>query len=103
MEQTPSAVPATAPQGGEIRAHWAWVEPTVWTERMLTTLETGIEGGKWFRLIDKVWSPKNLGSSLEKGSSQRRTLKDRFHYMEQCSLNDSISKGCRMLRSRPRT
>ena len=65
-EQTPSAVPATAPQGGEIRARWAWVERTVWTERMLTTLETGIEGGKWFRLIDKVWSPKNLGSSLEK-------------------------------------
>ena len=66
MEQTPSAVPATAPQGGEIRARWAWVEPTVWTERMLTTLETGIEGGKWFRLIDKVWSPQNLKSSLEK-------------------------------------
>jgi RNA-directed DNA polymerase len=38
----------------------------VWTERMLATLETGIEGGKWFRLIDKVWSPKNLGRSLEK-------------------------------------
>jgi len=33
---------------------------------MLATLETGIEGGKWFRLIDKVWSPKNLGSALEK-------------------------------------
>ena len=33
---------------------------------MLATLETGIEGGKWFRLIDKVWSPKNLGRSLEK-------------------------------------
>ena len=57
---------ATAPQDGEIRARWARVEPTVWTERMLTALETGIEGGKWFRLIDKVWSPKNLGSSLEK-------------------------------------
>ena len=26
----------------------------------------GIEGGKWFRLIDKVWSPKSLGRSLEK-------------------------------------
>jgi hypothetical protein len=38
----------------------------VWTERMLATLETGIEGGKWFRLIDKVWSPKNLARSLEK-------------------------------------
>ena len=33
---------------------------------MLAPLETGIEGGKWFRLIDKVWSPKNLGSALEK-------------------------------------
>jgi RNA-directed DNA polymerase len=38
----------------------------VWTERMLATLETGIEGGKWFRLIDKVWSPKNLACALEK-------------------------------------
>jgi RNA-directed DNA polymerase len=66
QEQTPSAVPATAPQDGEIRARWAWVEPVVWTERMLAALETGIEGGKWFRLIDKVWSPKNLESSLQK-------------------------------------
>ena len=33
---------------------------------MLATLETGIEGGKWFRLIDKVWSPKNLAGSLQK-------------------------------------
>jgi RNA-directed DNA polymerase len=65
-EQTPSAVPATAPQDGEIGARWAWVEPVVWTERMLATLETGIEGGKWFRLIDKVWSPKNLERSLQK-------------------------------------
>jgi RNA-directed DNA polymerase len=65
-EQTPTQVPTTAQQGGEIRARWAWVEPMVWTERMLATLETGIEGGKWFRLIDKVWSPKNLESSLEK-------------------------------------
>ena len=65
-ENQPSVVPATAPQDGEVRARWAWVEPMVWTERMLATLETGIEGGKWFRLIDKVWSPKNLGRSLEK-------------------------------------
>ena len=65
-ESKPSVVPARAPQEGEIRARWAWVEPEVWTERMLATLETGIEGGKWFRLIDKVWSPKNLRRSLEK-------------------------------------
>ena len=65
-EQQPSTVPARAQQGGDIRARWAWVEPTVWTERMLATLETGIEGGKWFRLIDKVWSAKNLAGSLQK-------------------------------------
>src|SRR3981081_2610776 len=55
-----------AQQEGETRARWAWVEPAVWTERMLATLETGIEGGKWFRLIDKVWSPKNLSRSMQK-------------------------------------
>ncbi len=66
VEQQPSAVSEKAQQGGEIRARWAWVEPAVWTERMLATLETGIEGGKWFRLIDKVWSPKNLAGSLQK-------------------------------------
>jgi RNA-directed DNA polymerase len=66
VEQQPSAVPEKTQQGGEIRARWAWVEPAVWTERMLATLETGIEGGKWFRLIDKVCSPKNLAGSLQK-------------------------------------
>ena len=65
-EQQLSAVPEKAQQGGEIRARWAWVEPEVWSERMLATLETGIEGGKWFRLIDKVWSQKNLARSLQK-------------------------------------
>ena len=53
------------PQGGDIRARWAWVEASVWTTRMLKTLETGMEEGKWFRLIDKVWSEKNLQSALE--------------------------------------
>ena len=69
-EQQPSAVPETAQQGGEIRARWAWVAPEVWTERMLATLETGIEGGKWFRLIDKVWSTKNLARALQKVIAQ---------------------------------
>jgi hypothetical protein len=46
-------MPETAQQGGEIRAQWAWVEPTVWTERMLATLETGIEGRTRLRLINE--------------------------------------------------
>jgi len=32
----------------------------VWTQRMLDTLERGIEGGQWYSLIDKVWNEKHL-------------------------------------------
>lgn len=58
-EARPAAVPE-AKQAGEVRARWAWVEPCVWTERMLTALETGVKGGKWFSLIDKVSAPRVL-------------------------------------------
>jgi RNA-directed DNA polymerase len=33
---------------------------------MLTALEVGAKGGKWFSLIDKVYAPKNLESSWDK-------------------------------------
>ena len=59
-EERPSAVPATAQQGGDVRARWGWAEPAVWTQRMLTALEEGVKGGKWFRLIDKVFAERNL-------------------------------------------
>jgi len=55
-----ATVPAKAKQAGEVRARWAWVEPEVWSERMLTALEQGVKGGKWFSLIDKVYRPANL-------------------------------------------
>jgi RNA-directed DNA polymerase len=58
-EGRPVSVPA-AKQTGEVRARWAWAEPNVWTERMLTALEDGVKGGKWFSLIDKVSAPRVL-------------------------------------------
>jgi RNA-directed DNA polymerase len=58
-EERPAAVPE-AKQAGEVRARWAWTEPCVWTERMLTALETGVKGGVWFSLIDKVSAPRVL-------------------------------------------
>ena len=63
-EGKPAAVLEVAKQAGEIRARWAWVEPSVWTERMLTALEQGVKGGVWFSLIDKVWSERNLRSAF---------------------------------------
>lgn len=58
-EEKPEAVPE-AKQAGDIRARWEWVEPEVWTERMLTALEKGVKGGVWFSLIDKVYAPRTL-------------------------------------------
>ena len=64
-EQTGGSVDETK-QAGETCARWEWVEPSVWTERMLNALEEGVKGGKWFSLIDKVSSRKSLQSALER-------------------------------------
>lgn len=55
-----------AKQAEEIHGRWPWVERSVWSERMLRTLETGVKGGKWFSLIDKVWKKDNLAASWVK-------------------------------------
>ena len=60
---------ATPP--GEVRARWAWAEAAVWTERMLTALETGVKGGVWFSLIDKVCAPRNLRAAFAKVRANR--------------------------------
>ena len=42
-----SKVEETPKQGREAESQkWSWVEAEVWTERMLTTLGTGVKGGK---------------------------------------------------------
>ena len=54
-----------AKQGREVPQHWAWTEASVWTERMVATLERGIKGGKWYSLMDKVWKIENLQSAAK--------------------------------------
>lgn len=56
----PLPVSAGTKQDGEIYDRWSWVEAAVWTPRMLAALETGLKGGQWFSLIDKVYAPANL-------------------------------------------
>jgi RNA-directed DNA polymerase len=48
------------------RSDWAWVEAEVWTERMLSALENGVTGGKWYSLIDKVYAPTTLALAWKK-------------------------------------
>ena len=70
MEESPAQVSETK-QAGEIRDRWSWVEPAAWTERMLTALEYGVKGDKWFALIDKVYSPTNLKAAYAKVKANR--------------------------------
>jgi RNA-directed DNA polymerase len=55
-----------AKQGAEASRNLAGVEAAVWTERMLSALENGVQGGKWYSLIDKVHAPATLELAWEK-------------------------------------
>ena len=77
MEDIPASVPSgdetsqEAKQAGEARGRWPWTEPAVWTERMLAALEKGVKGGKWFSLMDKVYSYRNLWSAFQKVAANK--------------------------------
>lgn len=66
MENKPSTVGETPKREGDIRTRWEWVEPSVWTDRMLEALGTGVKGGKWYSLMDKVCDLRNLSAAWEK-------------------------------------
>ena len=70
-EQKPSPVPERAKQDGETPNLWTWVEPSVWTPRMLAALEKGVKGGRWFSLMDKVYAPANLAAAWKRVRSNR--------------------------------
>ena len=56
-----SAVPERAKQGSsESASAGAWLDRSIWSERMLAALDNGVQGGKWFSLIDKVYRRQTL-------------------------------------------
>jgi RNA-directed DNA polymerase len=70
-ENQPEAVPARAKRDGETLSRWLWVEPTVWTKRMLTALEQGVKGDKWFSLIDKVHPERTLHAAYTRVAANK--------------------------------
>jgi len=64
-QATVPRVPARAKQGAEAR-DWSWVEASVWTDRMVSALENGVKGGRWYSLMDKVCAPATLAAAWEK-------------------------------------
>src|ERR1051326_6010820 len=69
-ENKPATVPL-AQQAGETPAEWLWVKPCAWTVRMLTALEQGVKGEKWFRLIDKVFAERNLWAAFQQVAKKK--------------------------------
>jgi RNA-directed DNA polymerase len=64
-ENRPVTVPATANHPGDLLTFWKLrSEPTIWTERMLTALLEGVNGGKWYSLIDKIHPERTLNAAF---------------------------------------
>ena len=63
-EIKPEAVSERIRRAGELMRRWGWVELSIWTERMLTALDKGVKGGKWFSLIDKVHPERTLRAAF---------------------------------------
>src|SRR5437764_872905 len=59
-DQPPSTVPFGATPVGPPPTVAEWANRDVWNERMLDALQSGVRGGKWHTLIDKVYKPHNL-------------------------------------------
>lgn len=74
VNKSPSRVPTKANHDGKtagLPSRWSWVEPTLWTPRMVQALEDGVKGGVWYRLWDKLLTPSTLRAAFAKVKSNR--------------------------------
>ena len=73
-----------SPKKADVRTmkYLTWVEPAVWTTRMLTALENGSEGGKWFSLIDKVYTEANLKAAFARVKANKGAAGIDHHTIE---------------------
>lgn len=46
-------------------------EAAIWTERMVSALVNGVEGGRWYSLMDKLCAPATLQLAWQKVKANR--------------------------------
>src|SRR5690606_29845372 len=63
--------PSGASHVDAVRSRWDWVAPEVWTDRMLTALEQGVKGGRWYSLMDKVVALPTLRAAFARVQANR--------------------------------
>lgn len=74
LDDDSSRVPETAKPDEETRRlpeRWQWVEPEIWTDRMIAALETGVKGGRWYSLMDKMVAPGTLAAAWQRVERNR--------------------------------
>ncbi len=116
LRQAISSVLETTKQETDIYDRWLWVEASIWTKPMLTALENGVKGGKWFSLMDKVYAmatlqaawqqvQRNKGSHGVDGMSVERFAQKQEQYLQELQqalkevvINRFRSNGCLSLR-----
>lgn len=64
-QMTATTVPRLAIRDAEAQGI-AGVEASIWTERRVSALVNGVEGGQWYSLMDKVYAPRTLALAWEK-------------------------------------
>lgn len=98
----PVTVPFGATPARETLGIAEWAHRMVWTDRMLETLQSGVKGGKWHTLIDKVFDQRNLFFSArkvlgKKGAAgvDRQTVEDFSEHERQelLRLHTELSQG----------
>ena len=93
MQKQLCSVLETTKQGSESHSQ-EWIETSIWTGNMLNALGNGVKGGKWFSLIDKVYSLKTLKVAwqhvkLNKGSAGVDKVSiEKFEYKEALYLQE---------------
>ncbi len=98
-----SLVLETTKQETDIYDRWPWVEASIWTKPMLTALENGVKGGKWFSLWDKVYAPTTLNLAWQRVQSNQgsqgidQVSIERFEarqamYLQE--LHEALKSGC---------
>ncbi len=106
MESKPAEVlKAKQARETQTQCDMSWAEPAVWTDNMLTALNKGVKGGKWFSLIDKVSSQKNLIASWKrvKANKGKAGVDYETIQMFESSLDENLFKLSNALKEKTYT
>jgi len=109
----PVTVPFAATPAGKPPSMRDWANPCVWTDRMLTTLEQGVRGGKWhcrgsvFRQLDG-WIRGRLRSMLRRRQKRHGRARGKDHqrwpnhFFDEHGLYSLQTAHIRFVQSSPR-